>query len=82
MGNFNIEVKSVGGHGCQREVKDGQQVAASCGYPGCPDCAAREFVQKLKNQGHMVNEATLTHWPGETTEVKDDLLTLIRKGCF
>jgi hypothetical protein len=73
MGNFVVNVKAVGGHGCQRDIKDGG-IVDGCGQPGCPDCLAREFVNKLK--------ATLTHWPATPTEVVDNLLSKIRKGNF
>jgi hypothetical protein len=81
MGDFRIEVKAVGGHGCQREVKDGGDVHG-CGQMGCPDCIAREFVATLQRKGNSVNSATLTHWPGQAGEVVDDLLTKKRRGSF
>lgn len=81
MGQFRIEIIAVGGHGCQREVKDGE-VVAGCGQSSCPDCAAREFVARLKASGNSIEKAELTHWPGTTTEVRDNLLTGIRSGSF
>lgn len=81
MGQFNVSVTAVGGHGCQREVKDGGQVYG-CGQMSCPDCIAREFVETLKRRGANVEEAKLTHWPGTPTEVVDDLLTRKRTGSF
>lgn len=81
MGNFVIEVKAVGGHGCQREVKDGEEVQG-CGQMTCPDCIAREFVDRLKRSGSNVEEATLTHWPDQEGTVVDNLLTKERKGSF
>ena len=81
MGNFNITVKAVGGHGCQREIKDGETVEG-CGQPGCPDCQARQFVADLKASNTNVESATITHWPGQPSEVVDDLVTKIRKGSF
>ena len=82
MGQFRVEVTAVGGHGCQRQVKDGEQLQIFCGSPSCPDCAAREFVRTLKRQGHTMEKAVLFHWPGTETEVQDDLLTGKRKGSF
>ena len=82
MGNYRVEVDAVGGHGCQRDVGDGETVEESCGNEHCPDCITREFVAKLKAKGSTVNSATLTHWPGQESEVKDDLLTLERTGSF
>jgi hypothetical protein len=85
MGNFRIEIDAVGGHGCQREVKDGGTVAG-CGQPTCPDCLAREFVAKLKSMGVFnyppQSSAKLIHWPGQQSEVRDDLLTGVRSGSF
>lgn len=81
MGQFKIEVTAVGGHGCQRDKKDGDEVDV-CGNPNCPDCTAREFVALLKLKGNNVEAATLTHWPGQTSQVVDDLLTKKRSGSF
>jgi hypothetical protein len=47
----------------------------------CPDCRTREFVEDLGRR-MQVKSATFTHWPGQPTEVVDDLLTRIRKGSF
>jgi len=85
MGTFRVDVQAVGGHGCQRDVKDGE-VVQGCGKPNCPDCIVREFVGKLKaisvfSYG-VECHAKLIHWPGQPNEVVDDLLTGIRKGNF
>lgn len=85
MGTFRVEVQAVGGHGCQREIKDGEKVDG-CGQPSCPDCVTREYVRKLKEIGTYFDGsegyAKLTHWPGQQGEVRDDLLTGIRSGNF
>ena len=96
MGTFRIEIQAVGGHGCQREIKDGGTVNG-CGQPNCPDCLARDFVQRLKAAGVFFGTAQLqngdatsspseyarlTHWPGQPGEVRDDLLTATRSGSF
>lgn len=81
MGNFRVEVEAVGGHGCQRELKDGAEVT-KCSNPSCPDCMAREFVAALKATGNSLVSAKLIHWPGQKSEVRDDLLTGIRSGSF
>lgn len=81
MGTYNLEIEAVGGHGCQREVKDGENVVG-CQAASCPDCEARRFVKSLRDNGSSVSRATLTHWPGQESEVKDDLLTGIRTGSF
>lgn len=82
MGQFRVEVTAVGGHGCQRTVKDGEQLQQFCGNPACPDCLAREFVRSMKRIGANVEKATLIHWPGLSSEVRDDLLTLKRTNSF
>lgn len=91
MGTFRVEVQAVGGHGCQREVKSGETITAPCGHASCPDCLAREFVQKLKAAGCFFNTtgtiegvgyAKLTHWPHGHGTVSDDLLTGVRSGNF
>ncbi len=74
MGDFRIEVNAVGGHGCQREVKDGGTVYG-CGSMRCPDCLAAKFVADLARAGCMVKAAQLVHWPGQPTEVVDDFDT-------
>lgn len=86
MGDFRITIKAVGGHGCQRTVKSGGQLADSCGSPSCPDCIARRCVAQLMATGCYVSEATLQHWPaehpGSTAGPRDDLLTGVRSGEF
>jgi len=83
MGQFRVEVTAVGGHGCQRQIKDGGNVQQYCGSSSCPDCVAREFVRQLKRIGiYTIEKAELIHWPGTDTEVRDDLLTLTRHGSF
>ena len=81
MGDFHVDVLATGGHGCQREVKDGGTVFG-CQQMGCPDCIVREFIETLKRKGCSVKVAKLTHWPGERGQVQDDLLTLKRTGSF
>jgi len=81
VGTYNIEIEATGGHGCQREVKDGQKVFG-CQRMGCPDCETRRFVKTLRDSGSSVSVAKLTHWPGQESEVQDDLLTGIRRGEF
>lgn len=81
MGNYRIEIEAVGGHGCMRGLKDGEFVPG-CGTNDCPDCETRKFVALLKDTHQGVSKATLTHWPGEPTEVVDNLLTGLRKGSF
>jgi len=82
MGNFRIEIDAVGGHGCQREIGDGETVTQWCGQSSCPDCKARAFVADLKSTGNSIAKATLTHWPGMPSQVQDDLLSGKRTGSF
>lgn len=55
MGAFNINITGVGGHGCERKAKPGEKLYGRCGKFSCPDCAAYDFVQRLKQAG-MVRE--------------------------
>ena len=77
-----IDIEVNGTHGCQRDIKDGQQVKVPCDDPNCPDCLTRKFVADLKAQGHTLLKADFLNWPGQPTEVRDDLLTGIRHGSF
>lgn len=81
MGEFKATVVAVGGHGCQREKGDGEHVVG-CERPGCPDCITREYVRRLKRAGAAVTTAELIHWPSELGQVRDDLLTGLRRGEF
>lgn len=71
MGDFRIQIDAVGGHGCQRDVKDGG-IVYGCGSMNCPDCITAEFVSKMLRSGAHVKAATLVHWPGQSSEVVDD----------
>jgi hypothetical protein len=72
MGNFRLVIDAVGGHGCQREVKDGGTVIG-CGRMDCPDCVAGALVTELaKRTGSSIQSASLTHWPGTSSEVVDE----------
>lgn len=62
MGDFRITIDAVGGHGCMRELGDGETVIG-CDRPGCPDCITREYVRRLKRSGAMVSRAMIEHWP-------------------
>jgi hypothetical protein len=83
MGQFNINITAVGGHGCDRKAKTGEKLYGRCGRFGCPDCMAFDFVQQMKSKGMNVESAIYTHWPNTPTEVVDDLLKNERiKGQF
>lgn len=81
MGQYQIEIIAVGTHGCSRQTKDGDPVYG-CRHMDCPDCQAREFIRQLISRGSSVEAATFTHWPGQSSEVKDDLVTTKRSGNF
>ena len=88
MGDFSLSIKAVGGHGCDREAKQGESITyrtdpAHVAY--CPDCKIRQFVESIKGMLPEYGDyhATLTHWPGEPSEVVDDVLKGVRvKGAF
>ena len=81
MGQYRFTFTATGGHGCDRNRKDGEKVYG-CGRRDCPDCECRDFVQRMQAKGNSVSEAKLEHWPGTPEQVTDDLLTRIRKGSF
>jgi hypothetical protein len=84
MGHHRIVIDMVGGHGCDRDAKEGQP-RTFCERETCPDCAARSLVEKFEKQGcfsFRESGAKLIHWPGEH-EIIDDLLAKTReKGTF
>lgn len=83
MGTFNINIVASGGHGCERKAKEGEKLWSRCGRFNCPDCMAYEFVQQLKQRGMMNGSeasAKFTHWPGQDSQVVDDLMTNIRES--
>jgi hypothetical protein len=85
MGTSVINIRVVGNHGCQREKGDREKVEPTCGREecarGCVDAVAKEFVEKLRQTGSIV-EATLTHWPDSSPIIVDDLRTGTRYGSF
>lgn len=71
MGDFRLVVELTGGHGCVREVKDGGDVSLGCGHFGCPDCEFRNFVKHMSRL-MTLRSAEIVHWPGQTSEVRDE----------
>lgn len=71
MGDFKIEIRASGGHGCDRTAKAGEPLAPPCESTSCPDCIARRFVKTFN--GGAMQSATLTHWP-TYTPIVDDLV--------
>jgi hypothetical protein len=77
MGAFNINITGVGGHGCERKAKPGEKLYGRCGRFTCPDCAAYDFVQRLRQAG-MVREGD-TAYQIELSE--DDPRVVAFKGA-
>lgn len=82
MGQFKIEITAVGGHGVDREKKEGETVDFFEGGPNTVDASAHSLTLAIRDMGYQIESATITHWPGQESEVKDDLVTGIRKGNF
>lgn len=83
MGTFRIEIEAVGGHGVDREVKDGEIVNFYKDGRTTPDAVAKSFAEALKwVAGADVRSAKIIHWPGDKSEVTDDLMTGERRGNF
>ena len=73
MGNSVLEFESVGGHGCNREAKVGEEVIG-CKRMGCPDCEAVRAVGQMLHAGvGTLIRARFVHWPGTSTEVVDEI---------
>lgn len=68
MGQFAIVISGTGGHGCERGVKDGENVLG-CQRPDCPDCISREMVRRFKRNGVSDLRAELVHWPAQIGSV-------------
>ena len=82
MGTFKINITAVGGHGQDRSKKDGEIVNFFEEGNTSPDAIAKIMVEMMKVHGINVEEAEIVHWPGEESEVKDDLITGKRTGNF
>lgn len=84
MGTSVITVRITGNHGCQREVKDGENTAPTCGKEGCDpskcvDAVAKEMVEKLRATG-SIEEANLHHWPHGGKQIVDELKPPFRRN--
>ncbi|WP_315822990.1 hypothetical protein [Paraflavitalea speifideaquila] len=82
MGTFKIEITAIGGHGQQRDIKDGETIDLGAMPEGTPDEIAVDFVKVLQAAGCDVKEAKIVHWPGDPSQVSDDLITGVRTGNF
>jgi hypothetical protein len=86
MGDFRIIINAVGGHGQDRDKKNGEVVDFSKDSPNSPEALAKEFVEKLKSTGVNVENASVIHWPldnyegqlknGRSSQIVDDLVTV------
>lgn len=81
MGNFRIVINATGPHGDERDKGHGETLEFS-GPEHNPDAIAKRFVDELAARGSQVSEATLTHWPGQDSQIVDNLLTGKRLGSF
>jgi hypothetical protein len=84
MGNFRITINAVGGHGQDRNKKDGEIVDFDADRADglSPEAIVKKAVEELQQHGNSVTEATVHHWPGSGNDVVDNLLTGKRKGNF
>ncbi len=83
MGNYRIIINGVGGHGVDREPKEGESVNFYKEGNTSPDAIAKQFVEILRFYNPTVDSAVLIHWPESEGEVTDDLLNSKRlKGNF
>lgn len=81
MGDYTLSIKAVGGHGCDREAREGERIKYSLGCT-CPDCLFASFVDKLRESGNSIYHATQVHWP-DNEAITDDVLNGVRvKGSF
>lgn len=77
MGLFRLELEATGGHGCQRNKKDGEMIT-NCRRTDCPDCVIEEFVVKMSSM-FGGTKAKLIHWPGDPSEVVDEYVVPLPK---
>lgn len=79
MGNYRVTINAVGGHGQDREKGNGESPDFG---EGTPEAIVAKAIAELKASGNSVTEATVHHWPGQASEVVDNLLTGKRLGSF
>lgn len=95
MGDFRIIIDAVGGHGQDRNKKNGEVVdftKCSDDYTSndTPEAIAQRCVAELVAKGVNVQKAKVVHWPADNypdnreagKEVVDDLMTGIRTNSF
>jgi hypothetical protein len=86
MGDFRIIIDAVGGHGQDRNKKNGEKVDFGS---GTPEDVALVLVKALLGSGCSVQSAKVVHWPADNYEGRDPekqiidcLLTRVRQGSF
>jgi len=91
MGDFRIVINGIGGHGQDRDKKNGEIVNFQ-EDPSSPDALAENFVKALKEKGISIEDASIIHWPLDnyggqlknerSQQIVDDLQTGKRIGSF
>ncbi len=82
MGTFRITIMGTGNHGVDRSVASGDTVDFTKDGDNTPDAIAKRLTDELASTGAQLSEATITHWPGQPSQVLDDLRTGRRAGSF
>lgn len=95
MGDFRIIIDAVGGHGQDREKKDGETVDfthSGSGYHSSknPEAIAQVLIAALQGTGCSIQGAKVIHWPSDNypdqreagKEIVDDLITGKRTNNF
>lgn len=67
MGDFRMTIEAVGGHGCDRKAKAGDQLQG-CGRMDCPDCIFAAFVSQMQRASMRPMVATMHHWPADMSK--------------
>lgn len=83
MGDFSVSMRMVGGHGCDRQAREGDPLGPTCDSQSCPDCFFRKMVGLLVSKGMIPTggkyHATMTHWPDDPDGgITDDLRANVR----
>ncbi len=81
MGDFRIIINAIGGHGQDRDKKDGEVVDFGT---NTPEAIAKKCVENLLASGIHVVDAKVIHPANrkDKDNIEDDLITGIRKGTF
>src|SRR5690349_18906593 len=77
MGLFRIVREAAGGHGCQRELGDGEKVFG-CRRQDCADCVTQEYIVKMKKI-FVVNKSELIHWSEDPSQVIDEIVRTVNE---